>query len=112
MDCARARGDRHARRADLVRQPLRAHAPPRKTTELNIEIVRPPKPPEPAKAGASEATAAGSAPPKQARVLPQIQQSEPLPQSEGESGEPPVAVAPGDFRAAGTATAAASARSR
>ncbi len=66
--------------------------PPRKTTELNIEIVRPPKPaeapkPEPPKPPPK-------APPRQARVLPQIQQSDPLPQAVGESSEPPVAVAP------------------
>lgn len=70
-----------------------SHEPPRKTTELNIEIVRPPKPVEPPKPEPPKPPPP-KAPPREARVLPQIQQSESLPQSEGVSSEPPVAVAP------------------
>src|SRR5262245_18964968 len=64
---------------------------PRKA-ELNIELVRP-KPPEPPKVEPPKVQ-----PPKprpvQAQVLPQIQQSEPLPSAVGESAEAPVVVAP------------------
>ena len=70
-----------------------SHEPPRKTTELNIEIVRPPKPPEPPKPEPPKPPPP-KAPPREARVLPQIQQSAPLPESVGESAEAPVAVAP------------------
>src|SRR5262245_24772305 len=57
-----------------------AHEPAPKTTELNIEIVRPPKPPEPSKPEPPKARPP-QVPPKQARVLPRIQQSDPLPQA-------------------------------
>jgi protein TonB len=69
------------------------HTPARHEAELNIEIVRPPKPPEPPKPEPPKPEPR-KAPPKQARVLPQIQQSEPLPAAIGETSEPPVAVAP------------------
>jgi periplasmic protein TonB len=61
--------------------------------ELNIEIVHPPKPPEPPKVE----------PPKPqpvkpraqpAQVMPKIQQSDPLPSSNTEAVQAPVAVAP------------------
>jgi periplasmic protein TonB len=67
--------------------------PVRQEAELNIEIVRPPKPPEPPKPEPPKPTPP-KVQPKEARVLPQIQQSEPLASTEGESTEPPVAVAP------------------
>ena len=67
--------------------------PTRHEAELNIEIVRPPKPPEPPKPQPPKPEPQ-RAPPKQARVLPQIQQSEPLPSSVAETAEAPVAVAP------------------
>ena len=67
-------------------------APPHKA-ELNIEIVRPPKPVEPPKPEPPKPPPP-KVQPRQQRVLPQIQQSEPLPSSVGESSEPPVAVAP------------------
>jgi protein TonB len=63
---------------------------PRKA-ELNIELVRPPKPeppkPEPPKVQPPKPR------PVQAQVLPQIQQSDPLPSTVGESAELPVAAA-------------------
>jgi len=62
-------------------------------SQLAVEIVRPPKPPEPPKPEPPKPP-----PPKpqlrQTRVLPQIQQSDPLPAAVGESTQPPVAVAP------------------
>lgn len=67
--------------------------PVRQEAELNIEIVRPPKPPEPPKPEPPRPPPP-KAPPKEAKVLPRIQQSEPLPSTEGESSEPAVAVAP------------------
>lgn len=65
---------------------------PRKT-ELNIELVRPPKPVEPPKVEPPKPTPPKQQP-KQAQVLPQIQQSESLPSTVGESTEAPIAVAP------------------
>ena len=61
----------------------------RQESELNIEIVRPPKPPEPPKPEPPKPP-----PPRQARVLPAIQQSEPLAGAVTEPVEAPVAVAP------------------
>jgi protein TonB len=67
-------------------------AAPSPKAELNIEIVRPPKPVEPPKPEPPKPPP--KAQPQPQRVLPQIRQSEPLPASVGESTEPPVAVAP------------------
>ena len=70
----------------------RGPAKPR-ASQLSVEIVRPPKPPEPPRPEPPKPQPP-KAPPKQTRVLPQIQQSEPLPSQVGESTEPAVAVAP------------------
>lgn len=70
-----------------------SRTPPRPEAHLDIEIVRPPKPPEPPKPEPPKPEPP-RAPPKQARVLPQIQQSEPLPATVAETSEPAVAVAP------------------
>jgi periplasmic protein TonB len=61
--------------------------------ELNIELVRPPKPIEPPKVEPPKPEPPKPRP-QQAQVLPQIQQSDPLPSTVGESTEAPVAVAP------------------
>jgi periplasmic protein TonB len=68
-------------------------APKPRASQLAVEIVRPPKPPEPPKPEPPKPPPP-KAPPRQTRVLPQIQQSEPLASTVGESTEPPVAVAP------------------
>ncbi|MEJ1961614.1 MAG: TonB family protein [Gammaproteobacteria bacterium] len=70
-----------------------SRTPTRQQAELNIEIVRPPKPPEPPKPEPPKPEPP-KAPPRQARVVPQIQQSEPLPSTAAETSEAPVAVAP------------------
>jgi protein TonB len=76
---------------------LAQHSSPRfieqRKAELNIELVRPPKPAEPPKVEPPKPVPPRPQP-QHAQVLPQIQQSTPEPSTAGESSEAPVAVAP------------------